>query len=612
MARSQKLKDNLPGLWRISQYFWPHARQYRGLMAASLVALVAEIGLRLLEPWPLKLVFDRVIGQGKSDRLSFLPKLDGLEPMQLLGWAALGVVIITGLRALASYWQTVGFAQIGNRVLRKIRARLYRHVQYLSLSFHTRARTGDLIVRVISDVGMLQDVIVSALLPLVARGLVIVGMLTLMFCMNWRLALIALAVFPLFWMRSMQLGHRIRDLARKQRMQEGAMAATAAESINAIKTVQVLSLEETFAETFASDSEKSLKEDVKGKRLAASLERSVDVLVALATALVLWTGTRLVLSGAITAGDLLVFLAYLKSAYRPVQDFAKYTTRIAKAAAAGERVIDLLERVPDVRDLPDSVRAPALRGQVQFQGVSFAYEPDRPALENIELDILPGERVAIVGPSGSGKSTLVSLVLRLYEPQQGRVLIDGEDLRRFTLESLRAQVSVVLQDNILFAASIRDNIAFGARGVDTEAIESAARLANAHEFITALPDGYDTVVGERGVTLSHGQRQRIAIARAAVRRAPILILDEPTTGLDKKNERAVLEALERLNRGCTTFLITHDLAQAAHASLILYLEGGRIVERGTHEELLRANGPYAALQRLHLVPRGADAPVLTS
>jgi ATP-binding cassette subfamily B protein len=612
MARSQKLKENLPGLWRISHYFWPHARQYRGLMATSLFALLAEIGLRLLEPWPLKLVFDRVIDANGRDRLSFLPKLDGLEPMTLLALAALGVVVITGLRALASYWQTVGFAQIGNRVLRKIRARLYRHVQYLSLSFHSGARTGDLVVRVISDVGMLQDVIVSALLPLVARGLVIIGMVILMFCLNWRLALIALAVFPLFWLRSWQLGHRIRELAQKQRRQEGAMAATAAESINAIKTVQALSLEEKFAGTFATDSEKSLKEDVKGKRLAASLERSVDVMVALATALVLWAGTRLVLSNAITAGDLLVFLAYLKSAYRPVQDFAKYTTRIAKAAAAAERVIDLLERVPEVRDTPDSVPAPVLRGHVRFERVSFAYEPNRPVLENIDLEAPPGRHIAIVGPSGSGKSTLVSLVLRLYDPQHGRVLIDGEDIRHFTLESLRAQVSVVLQDNVLFAASIRENIAFGGRDVTAQAVEQAARLANAHDFINALPGGYETVVGERGATLSHGQRQRIAIARAAVRRAPILILDEPTTGLDRNNERAVLEALERLNQGCTTFFITHDLTQAARADLILYVEGGHIAERGTHEELLQAQGRYRALHGLPRAPRGAGAPTLTS
>jgi ATP-binding cassette subfamily B protein len=413
MARSRKIKENLPSLWRITHYFLPYARQHRGLMAASLAALFAEIGLRLLEPWPLKIVFDHVLGQAGRGRLIFLKRLESLDPITLLGLAALAVVTITGLRALASYVETVGFAQIGNRVLRKVRAQLYRHVQYLSPLFHTRSKTGDLVVRVISDVGMLQDVIVSALLPLVARGLVIVGMIILMFTMNWRLALIALAVFPLFWMRSFQLGHRIREIAQKQRRQEGAMAATAAESISAIKTVQALSLEETFAATFASDSERSLKEDVKGKRLAASLERSVDVMVALATALVLWFGTRMVLSAAITAGDLLVFLAYLKSAYRPVQDFAKYTTRLAKAAAAGERVIDLLERVPDVRDAPGAVRAPALTGHVRFEGVTFGYDPDRPALENIDLDVPAATRVAIVGPSGSGKSTLVSLVLRL-------------------------------------------------------------------------------------------------------------------------------------------------------------------------------------------------------
>src|SRR3989441_1827981 len=599
MAKPVKLREKLPGLWRISKYFWPHARKYKGLMAASLFALFAEVGLRLMEPWPLKFVFDRIlVSGGQRNRLSFIPRLDGVDPMIALAVAAVAVVAITGLRSLASYWPTIGFAQIGNRVLRKVRSQLYRHVQYLSLSFHTKAKTGDLVVRVISDVGMLQDVAVTALIPTIAKVLIVTSMVGLMFYLNWQLALIAVSVFPLFWLRTVTLTHRIREVAQKQRRQEGAMAASATESINAIRTVQALSLEETFAQTFSNESERGLKEDVKGKRLSATLERTVDVIIALATALVLWAGTRLVLRGAITAGDLLVFLAYLKSAYRPVQDFAKYTTRLAKAAAAGERVIDLLERVPDVRDLPGAVRAPAFAGRVQFDGVAFAYERGQNLLEEIHLDVQPGQHIALVGPSGGGKSTLLSLVLRLYDPQRGRLLIDGRDIREFTLESLRAQISVVLQDNVLFAASVRDNIACAAPGASMAEIEEAARLANAHEFISLLPKGYETVLGERGVTLSQGQRQRIAIARAAIRKAPILILDEPTTGLDKRNETAVLQALDRLDSARTTFLITHDLSQAVKADQILYLENGRIVERGTHGELMRLNGRYAGMCRL--------------
>jgi len=601
-----KLRENLPGLWRISRYFWPHARKHKAVLAASLAALFAEVGLRLLEPWPLKVVFDRILHSGRRDHLAFIPDVRGVDPITVLTLAAIAIVVITSLRALASYWQTVGFAQIGNRVLRKVRSQLYRHVQYLSLSFHSKARTGDLVVRVISDVGMLQDVAVTALVPTVAKSLIVTGMIGLMFYMNWQLALIAVSVFPLFWLRTVTLTHRIREVARRQRRQEGAMAATASESINAIKTVQALSLEENFAQSFSSESERSLKEDVKGKRLSATLERSVDVIIAMATALVLWQGTRLVLRGAISSGDLLVFLAYLKSAYRPVQDFAKYTGRLAKATAAGERVIDLLERVPDVRDLPGAVRAPAFQGAVTFESVGFAYEHGQPTLEGIEFKAQPGQRVVVVGPSGSGKSTLVSLILRLYDPRRGRVMIDGRDIREFTLESLRSQISVVLQDNILFAVSVRDNIAFAAPGAGFEEIEQAARLANAHEFVTALPKGYDTIVGERGVTLSHGQRQRIAIARAAIRKAPILILDEPTTGLDKKNEQAVLEALRRLNQGPTTFLITHDLRHVGGADLIVYLDSGRIVERGTHDELLQAGGRYAALHRLQIVPHSTE------
>ena len=609
MLNPKPLAQSRPSLSRILKYFWPHARQYRALIVGSFAALFAEVTLRLLEPWPIKFVFDHVLG-GSNPKTALPEIFSGLDTTSLLTCAALAVVTFTAVRAVAAYWQTIGFTLVGNRSLARVRAQLYRHVQYLSLSFHTSARTGDLVLRMMGDVAMLQDVAVTALLPLMARGLIVVGMIGLMFFLNWKLALIAAAVLPLFWLRSVSLGAKIREVAKKQRRQEGAMAASFTESIGAIKTVQALSLEEQFSRAFTEVSEKNLKQDVKGKRLSAALERSLDVIIALATALVLWFGARLVIAHEISAGDLYLFIAYLKSAYRPVQDFAKYTGRLGKASAAGERVIELLERVPDVRDLPGAVRAPAFRGEVAFADVSFAYESGQRLLETINLEVKPGQHIALVGPSGGGKSTLVSLVLRLYDPVSGRVLIDRRDVREFTLESLRGQISVVLQDNVLFAASVHENLACAAPGATRERVEAAARLANAHEFISALPQGYDTILGERGVTLSHGQRQRLAIARAAIRPSPILILDEPTTGLDRKNEREVLEALERLYADRTTFLITHDLQHAVNVDLVLYLEAGRILERGTHDELIRLNGRYAAMFRIQTGMRSAAQPSL--
>ena len=595
MSKSPSLKTTLPGLWQIMRRFWPQLRQQRLLISLSVLAMLAEIGLRLLVPWPLKIVFDQMLIMTPNTSTLGLALIEALNPMTLLTLAALAVITIAGLRAVVTYGNKVGLALVGNRVLTQVRSDLYRHLQLLSLSFHTKAKSGDLITRLISDIGRLQEVAITAVLPLLVHSLTLVGMVGMMFWLNWELALLALVVFPLFLLTTLRLTGRIRQVAREQRQREGAMAATAAETMTAIKVVQAFSLEETLQEAFASQNQKTLKEGVKGKRLSAGLERSVDVIVALGTALVLWFGARLVLRGALSPGDLLVFIAYLKSAFKPMQDLAKYTGRIAKATASGERILDILDTIPEVRDEPNAVTAPPFQGQIRFEFVNFAYEANHAILKRLDLQVRPGQHIALVGPSGAGKSTIVSLLLRLYDPTAGRIAIDGRNLRQYTLASLRKQISIVLQDSMLFGVSVRDNIAYGRLDATDAEIQAAARLANAHDFITALPQGYDTILGERGATLSGGQRQRLAIARAAVRQAPIIVLDEPTTGLDKHNEQAVLEALDRLTQGRTTFTIAHNLRSTENADLILYLEKGAVVERGTHAELMYLDGCYARM-----------------
>ncbi len=579
MAAQATLREAAPGLRRTVRRFRPHLRQQRRLLLGGTVALFAEVALRLLEPWPLKYVLDAVIAAAGADLRVAQPAALGT----VIVVATVVLVAVVALRALASYVMTVLFALAGNRVLTRVRAELYGHLHTLSMSFHDKAPTGDLVTRVTGDVGRLQEVTVTAALPLVGNVVTLAGMLAVVAVLDWQLALLVLLIVPAFLVTSVRLTRRISSVSRSQREAEGALAALATESLGSMQVVQAYSLEERMQRRFGGSNAKSLKDGVKAKKLSAGLERKTDVLVGLATALVLYVGARRVLAGALTPGELVVFLTYLKTGLKPVRDLAKYTGRLAKAGASGERIVDILDMRPDIVDHRWARPAPPLRGDVRFEGVWLSYSPGQPVLRGLDLSVRPGERVAVVGTSGAGKSTLVSLLTRLRDPEQGRVLLDGHDIRDLTVASVRRQVSIVLQESVLFAGTLRDNITSGRPDATDDEVEAAARLAAAADFIDRLPGGYDTVVGERGATLSGGERQRIAIARAAIRNAPIVVLDEALTGLDDDTEREVVAALRRLTEGRTTFIITHDLQAASDADRMVTLEGGVIVA----DQLLR-------------------------
>ena len=585
MTQPDDIRAAAPGLARTLRRFRPHIRRQRRIIAGGSVALIAEVLLRLLEPWPLKLIIDTV-----AQPVGVEPTTVPENPQLLLLIAALGVVALTALRALASYVSTVAFALAGNRILTDVRAELYAHLQRLSLAFHTASRSGDLVNRITGDIGRLQEITVTAALPLIGNIVTFVGMFAVMAWLDWQLALLALVALPLFVLTSIRLTKRITTVSRTQRAREGELASAAAESLGAIRVVQAYSLEPTLQRAFASTNDRTLRDGVKAKRLSAGLERKTDVLIAVATGLVLYIGARSVLAGRITPGELVVFVSYLKSAFKPMRDLAKYTGRLAKAAASGERIVDLLETAPDVQDAPGARPAGQFHGEVRFEDVTVEYSTGRPALDRIDFTVRPGQRVGVLGPSGAGKSTLVSLLLRLRDPTSGRVLIDGHDLRDLTMASVRGQIAIVLQESVLFVATVRENIAYGAPDIDrvTDAeIEAAARSANAHDFIGRLPDGYDTVLGERGASLSGGERQRIAIARAAVRQATIIVLDEATTGLDGDNEQEVTDALRRLTRGRTTFVISHDPHAVADADVVLRIEAGQLTAFGSPGDVLK-------------------------
>jgi ATP-binding cassette, subfamily B, bacterial len=580
---------------RISYLLRPHWRT----LSLAMVAVLGETFTDLLEPWPLKLVFDHVLGSKKMPQwLGGLVAPLGQDKIAILEFAALAVIAIAAVGSISTYFEKYLTTSVGQWVMHDLRRTLYHHIQRLSLTYHDHKKTGDLISTVTSDIDAIQDFISSVLLGMIVNTLTLVGMLAVMFYLNWRFTLIALSVAPVLFVVVYSFTRRIKQASRDVRKKEGEVVSVVAEVLSSIRVVKAFSREDYEQERFERQSLESVETALRARSLKAKLAPIVEVLVAVGTSLVLWYGVHLVLRGEMTTGSLLVFIMYLGKMYKPMRELSKMTDTLSKTVVGYERIQEVLDTERDVRNMRGARRAPNFKGAISFSHVNFNYAKDDRILQDVDFKIEPGQIAAFVGPTGAGKTTIASLVARFYDPVRGQVMIDGEDIRHYKLKSLRRQISFVLQETLLFHAPVWQNIAYGRPEASREEIIRAAKLASADEFIVRMPEGYDTMVGERGVTLSGGQRQRIAIARAIIREAPILILDEPSSGLDAASEEVVFEALAKLMEGKTAIVIAHRLATVRRADVIFVLDRGKIVERGTHGELLARGGLYSELYEI--------------
>jgi ATP-binding cassette, subfamily B, bacterial len=551
------------------------------LLGAALAAL--EVVIQLAQPWPLRYIVDEVLVPGRTSQVD-----------QVLGLAVLALVSIVALGAVVDYWSTRLLSSAGLHLANDLRLAVFDHLQRLSLRFHGQHRVGDLTARTTGDVDRTQELLVQSLAVLAPNALLIGGMLTVMCLIDLQLTLLAMTVTPLLAVVTYRATVALKKAARRARKADGEVAGAATETLSAIQLVQAYSLERVQSQRFAERNGASLSAGLEAVRLQARFSPVVDLTGALSTVVVLWVGAHRVLDGRMDLGVLLVFVSYLGSLYKPVKALSKLSTTLSKGTAAAERVIAVLELAPHVSEVRHPRLTPRLRGQVSWHNVSHTYGREQ-VLHDVNLTVEAGETLAIVGPTGAGKSTLVALIPRLLDPTSGVVRVDGVDVREVSLRSLRIQVSLVLQDSVLFSGSLYDNIAAGRPGASDAAVRNAAQQALVDEFAARLPNGLNTVVGERGADLSGGQRQRIAIARAILRDSPILILDEPTAALDATSEQQLVAALDNLPSGRTTLIIAHRLSTIRNADRIAAMDRGAVVQVGTHDQLITSDGVYQRL-----------------
>jgi subfamily B ATP-binding cassette protein MsbA len=589
---------------RITDVLYPHW----ATLSLAFLAVIGESVTDILDPWPLKIVFDHVFGSKRMPGwLAGIVGYIGTDKFSILNFAVLAVIVIATFGAISSYFEKYLTTSVGQWVMHDLRRVLYSHIQKLSLSYHDQKRTGDLISRVTSDIDAVQSLISNVLLGMLVNLLTLLGMMLVMLYLNWVFTLIALVVAPGLFLVVYHFTHRIKQASRAMRRQEGEVVNVLEEVLSSIRVVKAFAREDYEQARFERESRESVEKALLARNVKAKLPPLVEIIVACGTCLVLWYGARLVLSGALTSGELLVFLLYLGKMYKPMRELSKMTDTISKASVGWERIREVLENEKQVLDLPGAKPAPRFKGKIEFDHVSFSYEANQRVLNDVSLRIAPGQLAALVGPTGAGKTTIASLLPRFYEPTSGEIRIDGTDIRRFQQKSLREEISFVLQETLLFRATVAENIAYGKPNATQEEIVRAAKLANADEFIDRMPDGYDTMIGERGVTLSGGQRQRVTIARAIIRNSPILILDEPSAGLDAASEKLVFDALENLMEGRTSIVIAHRLATVRRADVIFVIDQGRVVEQGTHDELLASGGLYSHLYELQFSGEEAES-----
>ena len=569
----------MKGYLRLLSYIKP----YKQRLIEAVVCIVVAAAANLYLPWVIKDMIDKVLAARDMDMLNLI---------------CVGIVVIFFVRGIFYYGQGYLVSYIGQRVIVDVRDVLFRKLQRLPISFFDRHQTGEVMSYISNDVAALQSALVERMVEMMTESAIFFGSLVMMVLLDWKLSILTLVTVPLVGLAMDIFGKKVRSAGAVIQARMSDITALMQESISSERVVKSFVREEFEIDRFHTQNELNFRAVMKDAQLSSLLTPTVEFLAALAVTVIIWFGGKEVVDGVITAGTLVAFLTYAVNLANPVKRLSRIYAQIQKAMAGADRVFALLDMEETVASAPDAKTLPPVEGRVCFSDVSFSYREDVPALTDLTFTAEPGQMIAFVGPSGAGKSTVANLIPRFYDVTGGSITVDGYDVRDVTTESLRSQIGIVPQETVLFSATVRENIRYGRLDATDAEIEAAAKSANAHEFITALPEGYDTEIGERGANLSGGQRQRIAIARAILKDPRILILDEATSALDTESEKVVQAALDRLMVGRTSFVIAHRLSTIIGADRIYVLDGGRVREQGTHEELLAAGGLYAGLYQI--------------